>query len=193
MMDPPSCWRARRMGASCTARRALPSLDGQNAVSLSDAEAALTAAERVWSRAAFVRSAASTRARSASTPAAPFTTSSLQQEASRKLGFTTAKTMQVAQQLYEGVDLEGARHAGPHCQLHPYGQRAPVATRRSPAAARGRSRSVSAATIVPEKPNVYKGRQSAQDAHEAIRPAERRPARRRSIKASLTTRAVQPV
>ena len=40
-------------------------------------------------------------------PAPPFTTSSLQQEAGRKLSFTTAKTMQVVQQLYEGVDLEG--------------------------------------------------------------------------------------
>ena len=40
--------------------------------------------------------------------AAPFTTSNLQQEASRKLGFTTAKTMQVAQQLYEGVDIESS-------------------------------------------------------------------------------------
>ena len=52
-------------------------------------------------------------------PAAPFTTSSLQQEASRKLGFTTAKTMQVVQQLYEGVDSEGRRHPG-YCFLHPY-------------------------------------------------------------------------
>ena len=38
-------------------------------------------------------------------PAAPFTTSNLQQEASRKLGFTTLKTMQIAQQLYEGIDI----------------------------------------------------------------------------------------
>ena len=40
-------------------------------------------------------------------PAPPFTTSNLQQEASRKLGFTTLKTMQIAQQLYEGVDIQG--------------------------------------------------------------------------------------
>ncbi|MBS5585349.1 MAG: DNA topoisomerase I, partial [Clostridiales bacterium] len=45
-------------------------------------------------------------------PAPPFTTSNLQQEASRKLGFTTSKTMQIAQQLYEGVDIEGVGTQG---------------------------------------------------------------------------------
>jgi DNA topoisomerase I len=40
-------------------------------------------------------------------PAAPFTTSTLQQEASRKLGFTASRTMRVAQQLYEGIDIGG--------------------------------------------------------------------------------------
>jgi len=45
-------------------------------------------------------------------PAPPFTTSTLQQEASRKLGFTTSKTMQIAQQLYEGVDIQGVGTQG---------------------------------------------------------------------------------
>ena len=45
-------------------------------------------------------------------PAAPFTTSNLQQEASRKLGFTTQKTMQIAQQLYEGVEIAGEGSQG---------------------------------------------------------------------------------
>ncbi|MDL2235010.1 type I DNA topoisomerase [Christensenellaceae bacterium OttesenSCG-928-L17] len=115
-------------------------------------------------------------------PSPPFTTSSLQQEASRKLGFTTKRTMLVAQQLYEGVELgkgatglvtyirtdsvRVANEAQEQALLHienQYGKQ-----------------------YLPPKPNVFKGRASAQDAHEAIRPTmlEHAPA---AIKASLTT------
>ncbi|MBR2942479.1 MAG: type I DNA topoisomerase [Clostridia bacterium] len=115
-------------------------------------------------------------------PAAPFTTSNLQQEASRKLGFTTAKTMQIAQQLYEGVDIEGRGTLGLISYIRTDSVRLSdeaVASVREVIGERY------GAEFVPEKPVVYKGRKSAQDAHEAIRPAniDLRP---EDIKASLS-------
>ena len=100
-------------------------------------------------------------------PAPPFNTSTLQQEASRKLGFTGQKTMSVAQQLYEGVDIKGfgsvglitymrtdslrisdeARNAGNKYILGHFGKE-----------------------YLPAKPRYYKTKKGAQDAHEAIRP-----------------------
>ena len=115
-------------------------------------------------------------------PAPPFTTSNLQQEASRKLGFTTAKTMQIAQQLYEGVDIEGRGTLGLIYYIRTDSVRL---SEEAVAGAREMIAERYGAEFVPEKPNVYKGRKSAQDAHEAIRPAnlDLRP---EDIKASLT-------
>ena len=115
-------------------------------------------------------------------PAPPFTTSNLQQEASRKLGFTTAKTMQIAQQLYEGVDIEGRGTLGLISYIRTDSVRL---SEEAVAGAREMIAERYGAEFVPEKPNVYKGRKSAQDAHEAIRPAnlDLRP---EDIKASLT-------
>ena len=157
----------------------LLSLDGQR-VSLSDAEQAAAAKARVEQGGFVIRSVK--RGEKRKHPAPPFTTSNLQQEASRKLGFTTAKTMQIAQQLYEGVDIEGRGTLGLISYIRTDSVRlsdeAVVAAREAIEARYG-------AEYVPEKPNVYKGRQSAQDAHEAIRPAniDLRP---EEIKASLT-------
>ncbi len=115
-------------------------------------------------------------------PAAPFTTSNLQQEASRKLGFTTQKTMQIAQQLYEGVEIAGEGSQGLVTYIRTDSTR--IADEAMDAV-----RAMIAANYppeyLPEKPNVYRTRSSAQDAHEAIRPTDmdRRP---ESIKASLT-------
>lgn len=100
-------------------------------------------------------------------PAPPFTTSTLQQDASRKLGFTGQRTMRAAQQLYEGVEVgklgitglitymrtdslrisEDARSAGNAFIAEKYGK-----------------------NYLPEKPRYYKSKSGAQDAHEAIRP-----------------------
>ncbi len=100
-------------------------------------------------------------------PAAPFITATLQQEASRKLGFTGQKTMRIAQSLYEGVDIAGvgstglitymrtdslrisddARNAGNKYILSKYGEK-----------------------YLPKSPRVYKSKANIQDAHEAIRP-----------------------
>ena len=115
-------------------------------------------------------------------PAPPFTTSNLQQEASRKLGFTTAKTMQIAQQLYEGVDIEGRGTLGLISYIRTDSVRL---SDEAVAGARAMIGERYGAEFVPEKPVVYKGRKSAQDAHEAIRPSniELRP---EDLKASLT-------
>ena len=100
-------------------------------------------------------------------PAPPFTTSNLQQEAGRKLGFTTAKTMQVAQQLYEGVDIAGHGTLGLISYIRTDSVRlsdeAVTFARQAIAERFG-------GNYLPEKPNVYRGRGNAQDAHEAIRP-----------------------
>ncbi len=157
----------------------LIALDGER-VSLSDQAQADAAKARVEQGGFVIRSVK--RGEKRKHPAPPFTTSNLQQEASRKLGFTTAKTMQIAQQLYEGVDIEGRGTLGLISYIRTDSVRlsdeAVAAAREAIAARYG-------AEYVPEKPNVYKGRKSAQDAHEAIRPAniDLRP---EEIKASLT-------
>ena len=101
-------------------------------------------------------------------PAPPFITSTMQQEASRKLGFSSKRTMKAAQELYEGVELgelgamglitymrtdslrisEDARREGNEYIKNRYGE-----------------------AYLPEKPRYYKSRKGAQDAHEAIRPS----------------------
>ena len=115
-------------------------------------------------------------------PAAPFTTSSLQQEASRKLNFTTAKTMQVVQQLYEGIDLEGEGTQGIVTYIRTDSVRI---SDDALAALRDYIPERFGVEYLPEKPNEYRGRKNAQDAHEAIRPTDVRRTPEK-IKASLT-------
>ncbi len=113
---------------------------------------------------------------------APFTTSNLQQEASRKLGFTGKRTMLVAQQLYEGVEVKGRGAVGLVTYIRTDSVRIASEALTS---VREHIRKHYGEKYVPEKPNFYKGRKGAQDAHEAIRPTyvELTPA---SIKESLT-------
>ena len=115
-------------------------------------------------------------------PAPPFTTSNLQQEASRKLGFSTQKTMQIAQQLYEGVDLAGEGSQGLVTYIRTDSTR--IADE-AVEAVRALIQANYGERYLPDKPNVYNTRKSAQDAHEAIRPTvvDRRP---EAIKASLS-------
>ena len=115
-------------------------------------------------------------------PAPPFTTSSLQQEAGRKLSFTTAKTMQVVQQLYEGVDLEGEGAQGLVTYIRTDSVRI---SDEAMAALRAFIPEKYGKEYLPKEKNEFKGRKNAQDAHEAIRPTDvtRTPD---SIKSSLT-------
>ena len=116
-------------------------------------------------------------------PAPPFTTSSLQQEASRKLGFTTKRTMMIAQQLYEGIDIGGKGAVGLISYIRTDSVRIASEAQQ---AARAFIGDRFGSVYVSEKPNFYKGRDNAQDAHEAIRPTsvDHEPA---SIKDHLTS------
>ena len=100
-------------------------------------------------------------------PAAPFTTSTLQQEASRKLGFSARKTMTVAQKLYEGIDI-GQGAVG----LITYMRTDSVAlSEQATSEAREVITSIYGEDYALAKPRVYKSRaKNAQEAHEAIRP-----------------------
>ncbi|HEY3490978.1 MAG TPA: type I DNA topoisomerase [Candidatus Deferrimicrobiaceae bacterium] len=101
------------------------------------------------------------------TAPAPFTTSKLQQEASRSLRMQPYKTMMVAQSLYEGVDIPGAGLVGLITYMRTDSMR--VADE-ALLAVRDHIRSTYGEAWLPEVPNQYKNRKSAQDAHEAIRP-----------------------
>lgn len=157
----------------------LYSLDGQK-VAIANADDAEKAAERIRQAHFAVNSIKKGEKRKM--PAAPFTTSSLQQEASRKLGFTTAKTMQVVQQLYEGIDLDGEGAQGIVTYIRTDSVRV---SDEALSALRAYIPERFGAEYLPEKAIEYKGRKNAQDAHEAIRPTDihRTPD---SIKASLS-------
>ncbi len=108
-------------------------------------------------------------------PFPPFTTSTLQQEASRKLGLSASRTMQIAQRLYEGVDL-GGEAVGLITYMRTDGVAISV---EAIAAARGLIGREYGARYVPDAPRVYRSpAKNAQEAHEAIRPTDltRKPA-----------------
>lgn len=100
-------------------------------------------------------------------PQPPFTTSSLQQEAGRKLGFTTAKTMQVVQQLYEGIEVKNYGTVGLVTYIRTDSVRV---SQEAVNTVRQAIENRFGENYCPKKPNEYKGRSNAQDAHEAIRP-----------------------
>ena len=101
-------------------------------------------------------------------PAPPFITSTLQQEASRKLNMTPRRTMSIAQQLYEGVDIEGEGTVGLITYMRTDSLRL---SDEATAAAKDFILSRYGADYYPGKPRVYKTKSGAQDAHEAIRPS----------------------
>ncbi len=100
---------------------------------------------------------------------APFTTSSLQQDASTKLGFTAPETMTLAQHLYEGIATDN----GDHIAFITYMRTDSVrVSKEAQAKALARIRAVYGEEYAPEKPNYYASKKGAQDAHEAIRPID---------------------
>jgi DNA topoisomerase-1 len=109
-----------------------------------------------------------TRSERRRNPPAPYTTSKLQQDAVNRLGFGAKRTMQIAQHLYEGVDL--GKDGGP-VGLITYMRT--DSTRLSPDAVNAAREYVGerwGTSYVPAQPNVFKSKKNAQDAHEAIRP-----------------------
>ena len=110
-----------------------------------------------------------TRGERRKNPAPPFITSTLQQDAGKKLGFWARKTMTIAQQLYEGIDLGPDGAVG----LITYMRTDSVqVSREAQEATRGLVRDRFGAEYLPGEPPVYKSRGRAQEAHEAIRPSD---------------------
>ena len=101
-------------------------------------------------------------------PAPPFITSTLQQEASRKLNMTPRRTMMIAQQLYEGVEITGEGSVGLITYMRTDSLRI---SEEALAAAGDVIKSRYGAAYYPGAPRRYKPKSSAQDAHEAIRPS----------------------
>ena len=102
-------------------------------------------------------------------PAAPFTTSKLQQDASRQLGFNVKRTMGVAQRLYEGLEIGSKGTVGLITYMRT------DSTRVSPEAlndVRAYVEKKIGKNYLPAQPNAYKSKKDAQDAHEAIRPTD---------------------
>lgn len=100
-------------------------------------------------------------------PLAPFITSTLQQEASKRMNYQTRRTMSIAQKLYEGMDIKGYGSVGLITYMRT------DSTRISDEAQAGAKEYIETTfgkQYYPETPRVYKGKKNAQDAHEAIRP-----------------------
>ncbi|MBQ4534621.1 MAG: type I DNA topoisomerase, partial [Ruminococcus sp.] len=116
-------------------------------------------------------------------PAPPFITSTLQQDASRRLSFTAKRTMKAAQELYEGVDVQGVGAVGLITYMRTDSLRI---SDEAKAAAAEYIGTVYGKEYLPPEPRNYKSKNNAQDAHEAIRPStpELTPDR---VKSSLTS------
>ncbi|HEY6488472.1 MAG: type I DNA topoisomerase [Terracidiphilus sp.] len=136
-----------------------PALPGEK-----ETKAALAALEK----ATWTVESISKRERRQSAPA-PFTTSQLQQDAARKLGFNVRRTMGVAQRLYEGIEIGSEGTTGLITYMRTDSPRV------APEAITGVRAWIGkelGAKYLPESPNVFKGKKDAQDAHEAIRPTD---------------------
>lgn len=102
-------------------------------------------------------------------PLPPFITSKLQQEAARKLGFNAQKTMRIAQQLYEGIDISGEGPVGLITYMRTDSTRVSSSALQSVRSYIGNTFDEG---YLPDKPNTYRNKKGSQDAHEAIRPTD---------------------
>ena len=101
-------------------------------------------------------------------PYGPFTTSTLQQEASKRLNFSSSKTMRIAQQLYEGLEIQGQGQTSLVTYIRTDSMRVSAEAQ---AAAKAYILEHFGSEYLPPKPRFYGNKSQAQDAHEAIRPA----------------------
>ena len=116
-------------------------------------------------------------------PAPPFTTSTMQQEASRRLNFQSQRTMKIAQELYEGVNVKGHGSMGLITYMRTDSLRISDQAREQ---GNDFIKSAYGEKFLPEKPRFFKQRANAQDGHEAVRPTN--PALTPAmVKDSLTT------
>ncbi len=141
---------------------------GENRVRLNDresAEAVARAAENGKFRVRSVKRSTRTKM-----PAPPFTTSTMQQEASRRLSFQSQRTMRVAQELYEGINL-GSENGGVQGLITYMRTDSQRISAEAQEAARTLIENKYGSDYMPDTPRQYKTRALSQDAHEAIRPA----------------------
>ncbi len=142
--------------------------DSTGKLKLSDeaaANAVLDEAKANGFKVSAVRSASKTK-----TPAPPFTTSTMQQEAFRKLGFQSQRVMKVAQELYEGINL-GSELGGVQGLITYMRTDSLRVSGEAQSAAREYIGTKYGDEYKPASPRVYKSKSNAQDAHEAIRPS----------------------
>ncbi len=154
-------------GASAPFEARLVMHDGEKLKKFSlNTEALAMAAKRAVEAAAFAVDAVEAKP-ARRNPPAPFTTSTLQQEAARKLGFNAQRTMRTAQNLYEGIDI-GGETTGLITYMRTDGvDMAPEAVQDARQALNAQFGN----QYVPEKPRIYKSKaKNAQEAHECIRP-----------------------
>jgi DNA topoisomerase-1 len=144
----------------------LREVDGEKA-SLANEDATRAVMARVEGARFIVRSV--TRGERRKNPAPPFITSTLQQDAGRKLGFSAKKTMTVAQQLYEGIEIGAEGAVGLITYMRTDSVR--IATEAQQEARQWATARLGA-EYLPDEPPVYKSRGSAQEAHEAVRPSD---------------------
>lgn len=102
-------------------------------------------------------------------PAPPFITSTMQQEAARNLGFTTKKTMIVAQQLYEGIDIKGVGAIGLVTYIRTDSTRISAEAQQD---AINFIKEKYGPKYLPEEKRIFKNKSASQDAHECIRPSQ---------------------
>jgi DNA topoisomerase I len=144
----------------------LREVDGEKA-SLATEEATGAVMARLEGARFIVRSV--TRGERKKNPAPPFITSTMQQDAGRKLGFSAKKTMTVAQQLYEGIEVGEEGAVGLITYMRTDSVRIAAEAQE---AARQWATNRLGAEYLPDAPPAYKSRGSAQEAHEAIRPSD---------------------
>ena len=157
--------------------------DANGKVKLDDENAAKAVVDAVRGESFAVKSI--NRSTKHKAPAPPFTTSTLLQEASRRLGFQSARTMKVAQELYEGINI-GAERGGSQGLITYMRTDSQRVSTEAQEAARTVITEKYGEKYCPAKFRNYKSRSGAQDAHEAIRPAK--PSiEPMSIKANLTS------
>ncbi len=149
----------------------LTKIDGEKAAIADEEQAKAIAADLQWEKAkkdqpADVIDKVEKRRRKRQ-PQPPFTTSTMQQECVSKLNFGAKKTMMLAQQLYEGLDIGEHGHVGLITYMRTDSVRINDDMIKQ---AREFIQNQYGPDFVPEKPHVYKARQSSQNAHEAIRP-----------------------
>jgi len=150
-------------GAQFEAR--LEKVDGED-VAIPNQEVATQLVQRLQRETFRVRSVAKRTTRSRPSP--PFITSTLQQAAGSRLGMTTAQTMRVAQQLYEGVEIQG-QNEGLITYMRTDSTRV---AERALEAVRNLISGTYGSKYLPSRPNTFKSPAGAQAAHEAIRPTD---------------------